>query len=91
MSVSATEPKTHVDFLQGGNKQVCDLCHLSESEAGDRAGALMECQSFTVTVPSDVTFGQHHTAVCEACTTKDKRKHLINLLLTAGTCTHYFL
>lgn len=62
-----------MDFLQGGDKQMCDLGHLSESEAGDRAGALMQCQSFTVTVPSDVTLGQDHTAVCKAYAIK--RKH----------------
>ncbi len=56
-----------MDFLQSGNKQMCDLCHLAECEACDWAGALVQSQSFTVTISGDVTFGQYHTAICEAC------------------------
>lgn len=57
-------------FLQSGNKQMCDLCHLAEGEACDRDGALVQSQSFTVTISGDVTFGQNHTAICEACQEK---------------------
>lgn len=46
---------------------MCDLCHLTESEACDWTGSLMQSQSFTVSVSGDVTFGQNHTAICEAC------------------------
>lgn len=58
-----------MDFLQGGNEQMCDFHHLSESKACDWTGALVQCQSFTVTVPSDVPFGQNHAAICKACET----------------------
>lgn len=57
----------YMDFLQSGNKQMCDLRHLAEREACDWAGALVQSQSFTVTISGDVTFGQNHTAICEAC------------------------
>lgn len=56
-----------MNFLQSGNKQMCDLCHLAEGEACDWAGSLMQSQSFTVTISGDVTFGQNHTAIREAC------------------------
>lgn len=58
---------TYVDFLQGGNKQMGNFCYLAEGEASDRASSLMQSQSFTVTISGDVTFGQNHTAICEAC------------------------
>lgn len=56
-----------MNFLQSGNKQMCDLCHLAEGKACDWAGSLMQSQSFTVTISGDVTFGQNHTAIREAC------------------------
>lgn len=56
-----------MDFFQSGNKQICDFCHLAESEACDWAGSLVQSQSFTVTISGDVTFGQNYTAICEAC------------------------
>ena len=67
--------QTYVDFLQSGNKQMCDLCHLAEGEACDWATSLMQSQSFTVTISGDVTFGQNHTAICEAC---QERQHLLD-------------
>jgi len=45
-----------MDFLQSGNKQMRDLCHLAEREARDWAGSLVQSQSFTVTISGDVTF-----------------------------------
>ena len=65
---------TYMNFLQSGNKQMCDLCHLAECEASDRAGSLVQGQSFTVTISGDVTFGQNHTAICEAC---QETEHLL--------------
>lgn len=56
-----------MDFLQSGNIQMCGLCHLAEGEACDWAGSLVQSQCFTVTVSCDVTFGQNHTAIGEAC------------------------
>lgn len=56
-----------MDLLQRGNKQMCDLCHLAEGEACDRAASLVQSQGFTMTISGDVTFGQNHTAICEAC------------------------
>lgn len=44
-----------------------DFALLTESEACDWTGALMQCQGFTVPVPGYVTLCQHHTAICEAC------------------------
>lgn len=46
---------------------MCDLSYLAEGEAGDGAISLMQSHSFTVTISGDVTFGQNHTAICEAC------------------------
>lgn len=46
---------------------MCDLCHLAEGEARDWTSSLMQSQSFTVTVSGDITLGQNHTAICEAC------------------------
>lgn len=46
---------------------MCDLSYLAEGEAGDGATSLMQSHSFTVTISGDVTFGQNHTAICEAC------------------------
>lgn len=59
--------ETYMDFLQSGNKQICDFCHLAEGKASDWARSFMQSQSFTVTVSGDVTFGQNHAAVCETC------------------------
>lgn len=59
--------QTYVDLLQGGYKQMCDLSYLAEGEAGDGARSLMQSHSFTVAISGDVTFGQNHTAICEAC------------------------
>lgn len=59
--------QTYMNSLQSGDEQMCDLCHLAESEARDRAGSLVQSQSFTVTISGDVTFSQNHAAVCEAC------------------------
>lgn len=59
--------QTYIDLLQGGYKQMCDLSYLAEGEAGDGARSLMQRHSFTVAISGDVTFGQNHTAICEAC------------------------
>lgn len=45
-----------MDRFQSGNKQMGDLCHLAESEACDWTGSLVQSQSFTVTISSDVAF-----------------------------------
>lgn len=59
--------QTYKNFFQSGNKQIGCFCHLPEGESSDWATPLMQSQSFTVAVSGDVTFGQNHTAVCEAC------------------------
>lgn len=59
--------QTYIDLLQGGYKQMRDLSYLAEGEAGDGAISLVQSHSFTVAISGDVTFGQNHTAICEAC------------------------
>lgn len=55
------------------------LSYLAEGETSDGAISLVQSHSFTVTISGDVTFGQNHTAICEACQreasfkTKDER------------------
>lgn len=61
--------QTYMDFLQSGNKQMCDLCRLAESKACDGAGSLVQSQSFAVAISGNIAFGQNHTAICEACQT----------------------
>lgn len=68
-----------MDFLQSGDKQMRDLRHLSESEACDWARTLVQRQSFTVTIPGDVAFGQNHAAICEACPKKTNKKKKNNI------------
>lgn len=46
---------------------MCDFCHLAEGKACYWACSLMQRQSFAVTISGDVTFGQNHTTICEAC------------------------
>lgn len=43
------------------------LSYLAEGETSDGAISLVQSHSFTVTISGDVTFGQNHTAICEAC------------------------
>ena len=35
--------QTYMNLLQSGDKQMCDLCHLAEREAGDWAAPLVQC------------------------------------------------
>lgn len=46
-----------------------NFSYLAEGEACDGAGSFMQSQSFTVPISGDVTFGQNHTAIREACRT----------------------
>lgn len=43
------------------------LSHLAEGETSDGAISLVQGQRFTVTISGDVTFGQNHAAIREAC------------------------
>lgn len=43
------------------------LSYLAEGETSDGAISLVQGHSFTVTISGDVTFGQNHAAICEAC------------------------
>lgn len=73
---------THVDFLQSGNKQMSDFAHLAERKSGNWAGALMQGQSFTVPVPGDVTLGQNHAAIGEACKNTQSSSMSVNTHLS---------
>lgn len=59
--------QTYIDLLQGGYKQMRDLSHLAEGEAGDGARSLVQGHGFTVAISGDVALGQNYTAICEAC------------------------